>query len=119
MYENIPYLTILLNKKSEKTIVCLIQLLSKSYISYYDINELTSEDYEPFFNLSNIWFKRCPLIPISLYYRDVFKKFNYCRHNLETGTFQIIGGFSGMNLKYLCEKRIKRKIIHLETQDLP
>ena len=119
MYENIPYVTILLNKKTEKTNICLIQVLSKSYISYYDINELTSEDYEPFFNLSNIWFKRSPLIPISLYYRDVFKKFNYCRHYLETGTFQIIGGFTGMNLKYLCEKRIKRKIVHLDTQDLP
>lgn len=114
MYRNVPYLTILQNKKSDETILCLIQLLSKNCISYYTINDLKQEDYIDFFNLADTWWNRCPIIPISLYYREQFKHFKYCKHHMFTGDYQIIGGFSGVNLKYLSEKRIKRKIIHLD-----
>lgn len=114
MYENIPYLTILYDKKTEETILCLIQLLSKNCISYYIINELKAEDYIPFFSLAETWWNRCPIIPISLYYREQFKSFNYCKHHMFSGDYQIIGGFTGVNLKYLSEKRIKRKIIHID-----
>lgn len=114
MYESIPYLSVLYNKKDETTVVCLIQLLTKNCVSYYDINGLKTEDYQTFFNLSECWWKRCPLIPISLYYRNEFKKFNYCKSHLYTNDYQIIGGFSGVNLKYLSEKRIKRKMLHLD-----
>lgn len=114
MYKNIPYLTILHNKKTDESILCLIQLLSKNCISYYTINDLKQEDYIDFFNLAETWWNRCPIIPISLYYREQFKHFKYCKHHMFTGDYQIIGGFSGVNLKYLSEKRIKRKIIHLD-----
>jgi len=114
MYDNIPYLTILYDKKTENTILCLIQLLSKNCISYYTINELLPDDCIKFFKLAENWWNRCPIIPISLYYRDDFKNFKYCKHHLYTGDYQIIGGFTGVNLKFLSEKRIKRKIIHLD-----
>ena len=52
MYEGIPYFTILLNKKTDTTILCLINLLSKNYISYYVVNELNADDYVKFFNLA-------------------------------------------------------------------
>ncbi len=114
MYENIPYLSILFDKKTEETILCLIQLLSKNCISYYVINDLRPEDCVTFFKLSEDWFRKCPLIPISLYHREAFRQFKYCKHYMFTGDYQIIGGFNGVNLKYLSEKRIKRKIIHLD-----
>lgn len=114
MYENIPYLSILYDKKEESTVLCLIQLLTKNCISYFCINELKNNDYKDFFNLTDTWWKCCPLIPISLYFRDEFKRFNYCKHHLYTNDYQIIGGFSGVNLKYLSEKRIKRKMLHID-----
>ena len=114
MYNNIPYLTVLYDKKTEETILCLIQLLSKNCISYYVINDLKSDDYVTFFQLAELWWNRCPIIPISLYYREHFKNFGYCKHHMFTGDYQIIGGFTGVNLKYLSEKIIKRKIIHID-----
>lgn len=114
MYKNIPYLSILYDKKNETTIVCLIQLLSRNCISYYTINELKPYDYLYFFKLAENWWNRCPIIPISLYYREMFQRFKYCKHHMFSGDYQIIGGFNGVNLKYLSEKRIKRKIIHID-----
>lgn len=114
MNENIPYLSVLYDKKNNSTILCLIQLLSKNCISYYTINDLLASDYIQFFKLAETWWNRCPMIPISLYHREAFKKYNYCKHFMFTGDYQLIGGFSGVNLKYLSEKRIKRKIIHLD-----
>lgn len=114
MFKNVPYLTILQNKKTDETILCLIQLLSKNCISFYTINDLKSEDYIEFFNLAETWWNRCPIIPISLYYREQFKNYKYCKHHIFAGDYQIIGGFSGVNLKYLSEKRIKRKVIHID-----
>jgi hypothetical protein len=114
MYKNIPYLTILYDKKNCTTILCLIQLLSKNCISYYTINELKPQDYITFFKLTEVWWNRCPIVPISLYHREAFKKFKYCKHHMFNNDYQIIGGFNGVNLKYLSEKRIKRKIIHID-----
>lgn len=114
MYEGIPYFTILLNKKTDETILCLINLLSKNYISYYVINELNADDYVNFFNMAQSWWVKCPIIPISLYYKKEFKDLNYCKHYMFNGDYQVIGGFSGTNLKHLSEKRIKRKLIHLD-----
>lgn len=110
MYLKAPYLTIIYDKRQMKTVIGLVQLLSKNCISYYDINELKQSDYLNFFSMANIWWKTCPIIPISLYFGN-FKKYNYCKHYIYTNDYQIIGGFSGVNLKTLSEKRIKRKIL--------
>lgn len=118
MYQNAPYLTVLLDKKTDSSILCLIQLLSKTAVSYYTINELYAQDYLNFFTMADNWFKKCPMIPISLYYKNDFDRFNYCKHILFTGEFQYAGGFSGANLKCLSEKRIKRKIIHLDSTEI-
>lgn len=114
MYTQAPFLSILYNKKSDKTILCLIQLLTKNCVSFYEINELKPEDYGNFFVLADIWWKRCPILPISLYHKGVFKKYDYCKHHIFANDFQIIGGFSGVNLKYISEKRIKRKLIQMD-----
>ena len=118
MYQTAPYLTVLLDKKTDDSILCLIQLLSKSAVSYYTINEIRAHDYLKFFSLADNWFKKCPMIPISLYYKNDFRQFNYCKHVMEHGEYQYAGGFSGANLKCLSEKRIKRKIIHLDDSSL-
>lgn len=117
MYQNAPYLTVLLNKKTNDNILCLIQLLSKTAVSYYTINEIQASDYLRFFTMADNWFKKCPMIPISLYYKNDFQRFNYCKHILFSGEYQYSGGFSGANLKCLSERRIKRKIIHLDTTE--
>jgi hypothetical protein len=114
MYEGIPYLSILLNLKTNETILCLINLQTKNYISYYSLQELEPSDYMYFLELTQSWFLKCPLIPISLYYKKEFRKLNYCKHFMFSGDFQIIGGFNGTNLKNISEKRIKRKIIHID-----
>ena len=114
MYQNAPYLTVLLDKRYNNNILCLIQLLSKSAVSYYSVNEVKASDYLTFFSLADNWFKKCPMIPISLYYKNDFKKFNYCKHILFNGEFQYAGGFSGANLQCLSEHRIKRRIIHID-----
>lgn len=118
MYQNAPYLTVLIDKKTDDNILCLIQLLSKTAVSYYTVNEIQAQDYLRFFTMADNWFKKCPMIPISLYYGSNFKMFNYCKHVLFTGEYQYAGGFSGANLKCLSERRIKRKIIHLEDNSL-
>lgn len=114
MYENVPYLTILYDKVKDKTILCLINLLSKNYISYYEINAIHHDDMIKFFQMTENWWIKCPLFPVSLYYKDEFKPFNYSKKYMFNGNYQIIGGFTGVNLKSLSEKRIKRKIIHID-----
>lgn len=113
MIKDAPYLSVLYNKKTDSTTLCLIQLLSKSGVSYYPINEVSQEDLVLFFSLAESWWQKCPLLPISLYYKEQFKKFLYCKKFSFAGDYQIIGGFSGVNLKYLSEKRIKRRLIHI------
>jgi hypothetical protein len=109
-----PYLTELYNKKIEENIICLIQSVSKNYISYYVLNELRETDKEKFKNLVSQWWKLKPTLPISVYYKQLFNQFDYCKKYLNNNEYIIVNGFEGIRLKNLPEKRIKRKIIHLE-----
>lgn len=109
-----PYLTELFNKKFEISIICLIQSVSKNYISFYNVKELKPMDVEKFIRLADNWWKNSPNIPISLYYQQIFDQFDYCKQHLSNNDYIISNGFEGIKLKNLSEKRIKRKIIHLD-----
>lgn len=108
------FLTELYNKKTDSNIVCLIQSISKNFISYYDVKELLPMDRERFIRLTNNWWKNEPNLPISLYYGNIFDQFDYCKKCLENNNYVILKGFEGIKLKNLSDKRIKRKIIHLD-----
>ena len=114
MLEKHPYLSVIYNKNRDSKMLVLIQLLSKQHISYYDINKLKDEDIKEFFRMVINWWKKNPTIPISLYYKDLFKKFDYTKEYLENKEYEVIDGYKGVSLKNLSEKRIKRKIIKFE-----
>lgn len=109
-----PFLSEIYNKKSDSNIICVIQSISKNYISFYDVNMLEKPDREPFAKLAEQWWKNEPSLPVSLYYGEKFKQYDYCKRYLESNSYIILKGFQGIKLKNLSEKRIKRKIIHLD-----
>ena len=73
MLEKYPYLTEIYNKKFETKTICLIQSVSKNYISFYNLQELKPMDIEKFFRLADNWWKNSSNIPISLYYQNIFE----------------------------------------------
>lgn len=109
-----PFLTEIYNKKTDENIVCLIQSISKNYISFYDISLLKSMDKERFIRLADNWWKHQPTLPISIFYQGIFDQFDYAKKCLESNTYLILKGFHGIKLKNLSEKRIKRKVIHID-----
>ena len=84
------------------------------YLKKNNINKLKDEDIKEFFRMVINWWKKNPTIPISLYYKDLFKKFDYTKEYLENKEYEVIDGYKGVSLKNLSEKRIKRKIIKFE-----
>lgn len=113
---NLPFYSKIYNKKTNKTYLGLIQIISKNYISFYAINELKNKDKNKFLALVENWWNKEPNIPISLYYKEIFNQFNYILHHLTTNEYNVVDGFEGINLKNMLEKRIKRKLIHLEDK---
>lgn len=109
-----PYLTKIFLKKTNEYAIALIQAITKNYISYYSLKSLKPMDKESFLRLTENWWKKSPNLPISIYYQELFDRFNYCKKHLPTTDYQIVAGFDGIKLKNLSEKRIKRKIIHIE-----
>lgn len=114
MTNTVPYFSDILNKKTNEKFICLIQLISKNYISYYTLKEIKKSDQQYFLKLVDTWWKNSPNIPISLYYKSIFDQFNYCKHHLANNDYVIEKGFCGNKLKNLSEKRIKRKLIHID-----
>lgn len=109
-----PYLTVLYNKFAEKEMVVLIQIITKQHISFYDVKKIKFEDLNTFFAMVQKWWKQEPTMPISLYYKDDFNKFDYVKSFIDVKDCEIISGFQGVQLKNLSEKRIKRKLIKFE-----
>lgn len=110
-----PYLSVILNKKTNEQAIGLIQLVSKYNISFYNLNKINNEDVDKFFKLANLWWNMNHNLPISIYYKNIFNEFNYMKSCLSNNEYSIIDGYSGVNLKNLAGKRIKRKLIHLES----
>lgn len=109
-----PYLTEIYNKKTDEKFICLIQSVSKNYVSYYYLDKLKAMDRERFIRLAENWWKNEPMLPISIYYQNIFDQFDYCKYHLSNNDYSILQGFEGIKLKNLSEKRIKRKILHLD-----
>lgn len=109
-----PYLSVILKKKSDEKIVCLIQSVSKQHISFYEVDKLKAMDVDAFIRLADNWWVKENTIPISLYYKDIFNRFDYIKTFLDNSEYEIIQGFEGIKLKSLSDKRIKRKLIHID-----
>ena len=110
----LPYLTLIFNKKTNDNILCLIQSVSKNYISYYSLSDLKEKDKSLLFAYADKWWKSASTLPISVYYKNNFNQFDYCKKYMNTSDCVILSGFEGITLKNLSEKRIKRKVIHLD-----
>lgn len=113
---NLPFLSEIYNKKNNKTQICLIHVVTKNEISLYNLKELKPSDRTSFLSLVSKWWKTASYLPISIYYQDLFDRYEYCKHHYSVNDLNIISGFEGIKLKNLSEKRIKRKIIHLEDK---
>lgn len=111
-----PYLSVILNKKTKEEIVCLIQSVSKQYISFYEVDRLKAMDVDSFIRLADNWWTKDNTIPISLYYKDIFNRFNYVKTFLDNNDYDFVQGFKGIKLKNTSDKRIKRKLIHIDEQ---
>lgn len=107
-----PYVSILYDKKMDDKFIGIIQNISKSYTSFYDILKIKkNNDLNKFITLTNIWWNSTNDIPLCLYYREKFDIFDYAKRHIPTNDISVITGWEGISLKNLAEKRIKRKII--------
>lgn len=109
-----PYLSVILNKKTNELIVCLIQVISKQHISFYNVDNIKQEDRQKFIEMANHWWNMQPSLPISIYYQESFSQFDYCKSYLASNEYTIEQGFEGIKLKNLSDKRIKRKVVHID-----
>lgn len=109
-----PYLSVILNKKTNDLIVCLIQVISKQHISFYDVDKIKQKDRPKFIEMANRWWNMQPSLPISIYYQELFNQFDYCKSYLANNEYTIEQGFEGIKLKNLSDKRIKRKVVHID-----
>jgi len=114
LLEQYPFISIIYNKKNNFQYPIIIDLVSKHYISYYNLNNLSKELRHKLLDLAVIWYRKNIQIPLSLYYRDNAKEFSKSLEYLENNEYEIINGSKGTNLKNLSEKRIKRKMIKVE-----
>ena len=107
-----PYISLLYDKKMNKRYFGIIQNISKSYTSFYDILKLKqNNDLSKIISLSDIWWNSTNDIPLCLYYREKFDIFDYAKQHIPTNDISVVNGWEGISLKNLAEKRIKRKII--------
>lgn len=110
------YFTKILNKKIDNEMLVVVQLKSKKYISYYDLNKFKPMDLPRFIRLCDNWWVNEPTIPVSLYYKDIFDQFEYALDCLGYNEYECVGGFEGVSLKNMSEKRIKRRVINIENR---
>lgn len=115
MVYTVPYLTYLVDTDTDKSKYCLINLISKNAISYYDIAELSEDCYEEFMDLAEKWWNSCPMIPISVFFQKEFKKFANIKKVIRDNKYKILRGFSGVAFDNLTDKRIKRHIINIDA----
>lgn len=110
--EKFPFVSILKSHKKRKNYVGVIQNISKSLISFYDLDLIKKHgQLAEFIALSNTWWKITPCIPLCVFYREKMDKFNYAKICCQASDISIVEGCKGIRLKALSERRIKRKII--------
>ena len=94
-------------------IVCCIALFWRMIKS----DENHKEEMEKlckFIEMANRWWNMQPSLPISIYYQELFNQFDYCKSYLANNEYTIEQGFEGIKLKNLSDKRIKRKVVHID-----
>ena len=108
----LPYISFLRNRKSGAQFVAIIQDVSKNLISFYDLGIIKhNHELNKVLNLANTWWKTSPYLPISIFYRERFDRYNYARKHCNITDIELISGFKGVRIKDLVERRIKRKLI--------
>lgn len=117
MVYTVPFLSFLTNIRTEESFFCVINLISKNTISYYNIGKIESmEEYDSFMQMAQKWWDSCPIIPISVYYHYELKKYEYIKEIINNNEYRILKGFSGVSLNNLTDKRIKRHIINVDKK---
>lgn len=114
MVYTIPFLSYLIDTKTNITKYCLINLISKDTISFYNIHKLEPDEYNDFMLLAEKWWNSCPIIPISVFYHYEIKRFEHIKEIIMDNNYKILKGFSGVSLNNLTDKRIKRHIINID-----
>lgn len=112
--QRFPYISIIYNKKTEKSFYAIIQNISKTYTSFIDITALKNHgDLSKVIALADSWWRTNHSIPLCIFYRERFDTFNYAKKHILANDTLITNGWEGIHLKTLSEKRIKRKLITL------
>lgn len=107
-----PFVSVLKHKKTGELYTAIIQDISKTTISFFNLYTIyKAGDIVKVVNLSNAWWNSQPFIPVSVFYREKFDRYNYARHHYSVNDIEIISGFKGIRLKDISERRIKRKLI--------
>lgn len=106
------FVSVLRNNKNGKTYYGIIQNISKSMISFYDLSIINSQKKLPeFISLAKTWWNITPCIPLCVFYREKLDKFNYAKVHYQTNEISIVSGCKGIRLRALSERRIKRRLI--------
>ena len=114
LLEIYPFISLIYDKRFEFQYPVVIDLISKHYISFYNLNKMNTNDRHDLLEITKNWYKKNTKIPLSLYYKEQVSKYSQYLEYIENKDYEVIKGFQGINLKNLSEKRIKRKIIRLD-----
>jgi len=113
---NQPYISKIRNKKSGEEFTCIIQNISKNYISFIDLNTVKKDDIAQLISMANKWWNVNNTIPLCIHYRDDFNKFEYAKKVAISNDIILLEGWEGIRLKQISERRIKRKLINILPQ---
>lgn len=112
LLEKYPFLAIV--RYSESEFVCVIQNQDSDITTIYDFGSLkTDGDRIDFLRYADQWWwESNRLIPINIFLRNDWKRFNYCVKTLISKEVEILAGHC-VRLEDLSTKRTKRKSIQL------
>lgn len=110
--KNLPFVSYYRDEKENKDIYCVVNAVSKDYISYFNVEKLHEEDIEEFISLITYWYNKSDRkIPLTVYFHSAIDKFKYC-YSVETiKKLSFISGYIAFSLRNISDKRIKRTII--------
>lgn len=114
LLELYPFITLIYDKRYEFQYPVVIDLISKHYISFYNLNKMDTISRHNLLDIASSWYKKNTKIPLSLYYKEQVDPYFRFLEYIENKDYEIVRGFQGINLKNLSEKRIKRKMIKIE-----
>lgn len=111
MLEKYPFLAIV--RYSNIEYVCIVQNQDSDVTTIYDYNTLHDSDKSEFLKLADQWWwESNRMIPINIFLKNDWKRFNYCAKTLISKEVEIVDGHC-VRLNELSTKRTKRKNIQL------